>query len=294
MPPDSDLYKRIQAHLTDLSPKQQQLARLVLDEPAFVALASAQALAERIGASAATVVRFCQALEYEGYPDLQVAVRAELPFFRTPLQRAEQLRSWADGHNLVDRAFEQNQINLERTKNQLDAAMFEQAVQALCQADRVLVAGAGLSSAPALFFGHSLRVLGFHAQAILAGGIPFALELARLGAGSVYVGISLWRYVRETVEGMQRAREQGVHTIAITDSLVSPLTELADESFVVVTEGVAQSRSPTALIALLDAFIAALSFKRPEQVVASLRQVDEIYRTSGLVIDSWSQSPDIP
>ncbi|HBY96650.1 MAG: MurR/RpiR family transcriptional regulator [Ardenticatenaceae bacterium] len=292
MPPDSELHKRIQGHLSALSPKQQQLARLVLDEPAFVALVSAQALAERVGASAATVVRFCQALDYEGYPDLQAAIRDELPFFRTPLQRAEQLRSLQPGEDLVQRVFEQDLHNLERTRESLNVATFERAVEALCRADRVLVVGAGLSSAPALFFGHSLRVLGFHAQAILAGGIPFALELARLGPESVYVGISLWRYVRETVEGMHRAREQGVHTIAITDSLVSPLTELADETFVAVTDSVAQSRSPTALIALLDAFIAAISFQRPDQVVASLRQVDEIYRTSGLVIDSWSQGRD--
>lgn len=291
---DSELHKRIQAHFPDLSTKQQQLARLVLDEPAFVAFASAQALAERVGASAATVVRFCQALEYEGYPDLQAAIRASLPFFSTPLQRAEQLRSWQGGENLAQRAFEQDQLNLQRTRDSLNPATFDRAVAALCQADRILVAGAGLSSAPALFFGHSLRVLGFHAQASIAGGIPFALELARLGPGSVYVGIALWRYVRETVEGMRRAREQGVHTIAITDSLVSPLTQLADEAFVVVTDGIAQSRSPAALIALLDAFIAAISFEKPEQVIASLRQVDEVYRTSGLVIDSWTESLDRP
>jgi DNA-binding MurR/RpiR family transcriptional regulator len=109
----------------------------------------------------------------------------------------------------------------------------------------------------------------------------------------VFVGINLWRYVREIVEGMRQAREQGVHTIAVTDSLISPLVQLADEAFVAMTDGVAQSRSPAALIALLEALVAAMSFKRPEQVVTNLRRVDEIYRSSNLVIDVWPSNEEI-
>lgn len=289
----SDLGHRIRERFSTLSPKQQQLARLILDDPAAVVFASAQELGERIGASAATVVRFCQALDYEGYPALQAAVRAELPFFLTMLQRAEHLRNQHSDTDLVQRVFEQARLNLERTQEGIDRVAFMRAVDALCEADQILVAGAGLSSVPALYFGHSLRVIGFRCQAVIAGGIPLAVELAHLGPKSVFVGINLWRYVREIVEGMRQAREQGVHTIAVTDSLISPLVQLADEAFVAMTDGVAQSRSPAALIALLEALVAAMSFKRPEQVVTNLRRVDEIYRSSNLVIDVWPSNEEI-
>ena len=50
-----------------LSPKHKQLARFILDNEDMVVFASANEIAERVDASAATVVRFCRALGYDQY-----------------------------------------------------------------------------------------------------------------------------------------------------------------------------------------------------------------------------------
>jgi len=51
-----------------LTKKQKGVARFVLDNDHFLAFASAAELAQKVNVSTATVVRFCQALGYEGYP----------------------------------------------------------------------------------------------------------------------------------------------------------------------------------------------------------------------------------
>ena len=76
----------------------------------------------------------------------------------------------------------------------------------------------------------------------------------------------------------------GVSVIAITDSIVSPLARLADYAFEVVTSGISHSLSATAIMSLLNVFIAALSYKIPEQTMRSLRRVDSAYRDNDLLV----------
>src|SRR5215207_3778833 len=60
-----------------LSPKHQTVARCIAENPAFAAFATAAELGERAGVSAATVVRFAQALGFNGYNELQQNARHE-------------------------------------------------------------------------------------------------------------------------------------------------------------------------------------------------------------------------
>ena len=60
------LTDKILAALPQLSKKHRRIARFVLDHQDVVAFASASSVGIRTQTSAATVVRFCQALGYEG------------------------------------------------------------------------------------------------------------------------------------------------------------------------------------------------------------------------------------
>jgi len=286
MSQDTDFRARITIHFPKLSQKQKKIARFMLDNPYFVAFASASDLAEEVDASAATVVRFCQAIGYDGYASLQQEVRQGLPTYTTAVQRLERRLTapHREKDDILGQVFATDLANIQRTADLVTQDNFQQAVEALGKARSILVVGAGLSAAPAVFFAHSLKVMGFAAQGVTNGGIPLAVELANLQPGSVLVGIGLWRYVRETVEALRQGREQGAVTIAVTDSPVSPLAQLADYSFAVATEGVAHSMSVTALMSLLNAFVAALSYEVPDEVVHALRQVDAAYRQGSLLI----------
>jgi DNA-binding MurR/RpiR family transcriptional regulator len=281
---EDSLERRIAAAVPRISGSQKRLARLILEGGLFVAFASAATLGEKAGVSAATVVRFCQTLGYEGYPGLQAAVRAGLPTYLHKVQRMETGRDILAKKDAVARVFELDVQNLKRTADFLDQSRFKAAVAALGKARDILVVGAGLSSAPTLYLTHSLKVMGLNARSILASGIPLALELTALKSTSVLVAISVWRYVAETVLAMERAQSAGATRIAITDSLVSPIAQRADYAFQVATDGVAHSLSLTSMLSLINAFVAALSLERPEETARALRDVDAAYRQGKLVL----------
>jgi DNA-binding MurR/RpiR family transcriptional regulator len=64
---------------------------------------------------------------------------------------------------------------------------------------------------------------------------------------------------------------------------MSPLARFADFVLEVATDGTGHSLSPTAVFSLLNVFVAALSFRLPEQVMEALRRVDIMYRTQYLL-----------
>ncbi len=282
MDQDASLDARIASVFQDMSPSHKGLARFILDNGLFVAFAPAAELGSKVGVSAATVVRFCQMLGYEGYPELQRAVREGLPTYVNKVQRMEHT-----GHlgkdQVIERVFALDAQNLADTREQLDRERFWAAVAALGGASDILVVGGGASAGPALYFAHSLKVMGLDARAVLDGGIPLALELVRLKPTSVFVGISVWRYVAETIHAAEQAQSRGATRIAITDSIVSPISQRADFAFQVSTAGVAHALSLTSVLSLINAFIAAISVERPKQTTRALQEVDAAYRAGKLL-----------
>lgn len=281
----ASLEDRITQLFPHLSRSHQRLARFILANSLFVAFASAAELGEKAGVSNATVVRFCQALGYAGYPELQAAVRTNLPTYVHKVQQIEHTRGRTNPDNIPQRVFERDTHNLNSTLNVLDQERFEAATRAIARASNILVVAGGLSAGPALYLAHSLTVMGFDARAALNGGIPLALELLRLEPKSVLIGISVWRYVADTVAALEHAQRSGATRIAITDSLVAPIAQHANYAFQIATEGVAHSLSLTSVLALINAFVAALAFTRSKQVARALRQVDAAYRRGKLVLE---------
>jgi DNA-binding MurR/RpiR family transcriptional regulator len=285
MTEEATLQETITSSFPGLTKKQKKVARFVLDNEYFVAFASVAEVAQKVDVSTATVVRFCQTLGYEGYPHLQAAIRQVFPHFMTTIQRLEaRLASPLPESDLLARVCATDIENIKRTMELADTETFETAVTELSRATGILVVGAGLSAPPALFFAHSLKVMGFPVQVVTTGGASLSLELCTLRPSDLLIGISFWRYFRETVEAMSWAKQIGANRIAITDSEVSPIAQLADYVFVAISDGVAYSSSPIAPIFLINAFIAALSFELPDQTLNSLRKVDASFKESDLLL----------
>jgi DNA-binding MurR/RpiR family transcriptional regulator len=277
------LETRIKSILPRASRSNKKLARFVSDNGLFVAFASATDLGVKTGCSAATVVRFCQSLGYDGYPQLQSAVRASLPTYLAKVEQLEKDHQALDKSQTPERVFQLNIQNLRRTIENLDPERFAAAVAALGRASDIVVIAAGISAAPALYLAHSLKVMGLNANPVINGGIPLALALTTLKPTSVMIGIGVWRYIAETVYAMERAQRMGATRIAITDSIVSPLAQRADFAFQVATDGAAHALSHTSTMALIDALIAALSLARPEETARALRELDAAYRAGKLL-----------
>jgi DNA-binding MurR/RpiR family transcriptional regulator len=280
------LTDRILAALPELSRKQQRIARFILANQEFVAFASAADVGERARSSAATVVRCCQALGYQGYIQLQMHVREGISFQRTALQRLEaRLAAPVPKEDVLSRVFATDIANIERTAVLTTGNGLHSAVGALRAARRILVLGDGLAAGLATYLSHAFQVIGLPAYGVVGGGEPLGLALAFLRPEDVVVAIGFWRNLADIVRAVNHANDIGAETIGITDNRLSPLARLATHPFLVATDSIAHGLSPVATVSLLNAMVAAVSFEMPDQVVDSLQRVEESYRRNDLLME---------
>src|SRR5258708_28515860 len=67
----------IRARFDEFSRSQKEVAQYIVDHLDEAAFQTAEELARRANTSSSTVVRFSQALGFEGFPELQAAAREE-------------------------------------------------------------------------------------------------------------------------------------------------------------------------------------------------------------------------
>jgi len=273
------LRENILAIFDRLPQKQRRLARYFLDNEDVVAFASAHDIGERSETSAATVVRFCRALGYEGYTDLQSAIRAKFPQYGTAVQKlAARMANGNLTEDFPPQIARANTKNIQQTLNRVSDADLAGAVAAIIAARRIRIFGNGLSAAAAILAEHSLTTLGFLARACTNGGMEQITELSRLAEGDLVIVVSVWRYLRATIEAAEAARAVGAVCIALTDSPVAPVAALADYVFIADIEGAVHSRSLAGIMSLIELISATIVAKRPQESVEALQRLDAFYR----------------
>jgi DNA-binding MurR/RpiR family transcriptional regulator len=258
-----------------LSPKHQMVARLMAENPAFAAFATASKLGERAGVSTATVVRFAQALGFNGYNELQQNARHG--YLRT-LQPLEALQSRsANGRNVFEAELYQDIENLRRT---LHALHFDQLTDVARQIDRArqtVIISSGSYSAIALVLGHHLQFMGYRAMVEDRGGPHLTAAIAPLTSDDLVIGITFWKGIREIVKAVDWAHSRRIPTIVITDTVYSPIAKAADVTIALPTEGVSFFQSMVAPLSVVHGLVAQLAHDADGAHKQVMKEAEESY-----------------
>ena len=227
--PALDTSVRIRALLPSLAPAERRVADRVLDDPATVSASTITALARECGTSETTVIRFCRAVGFTGYPALRLALAAEGG--RNRLGDGRDLAGDIVADDELDKvvakiAFADARA-VEETAEQLDLDALHAVIEALVRARRVDVYGVGASSFVALDLQQKLHRIG---RVSFAWADPhMALtSAALLTEDDAAIGISHSGATQDTIDALETARRSGATTVAVTNFPRSPLAALGD------------------------------------------------------------------
>lgn len=109
------------------------------------------------------------------------------------------------------------------------------------------------------------------------------MEISRLTDQDLMIVVSVWRYLRNTVEVAEAARAAGAVCLAITDSLVAPVATLADHVFIADIEGALHSRSLAGILSLINLISTAIVAERPQESMDALQRIDAFYRQNDML-----------
>jgi DNA-binding MurR/RpiR family transcriptional regulator len=227
---DQTVAARAGAALSTLSKAERRVGRALLADYPSAGLASAARLAERAEVSPPTVLRFAQSLGFDGFTDLQVALRAELsarssgPITRLP--GAPPAGSLLD--RLLQQARAQNDCAMD-TLARLPASTLEAAVTLLADTRRAVYLHGGR-------FSHLLAVhLAAHLEQLRPGvrvlddpdgrDLSAMLEVSRADAVVLF---DYHRYQRSAAELASRVHRAGATVLLITDDLACPVAPEAE------------------------------------------------------------------
>ncbi|MHA6345408.1 MurR/RpiR family transcriptional regulator [Roseivivax sp. CAU 1761] len=273
-----DLLKERQ---TDLTAAERKLAAVLLEDSLLSGLQSITKLAESAEVSTPTVIRLARKLGYEGFPDLQDAIREEIGArMKQPLAKLETARRDSHRAHFVSRFVEAVASNVNRTLDRLDLGEFDRVADLLADpARRLHLLGGRITRSNAHYFYNHLQII--RPQVFLVDSSPsvWPQSLLDMDASSTLVIFDIRRYEKELEKLAGLAVGQGADIVLFTDAWGSPIERHAAFCFRAQVEVPSSWDSTLAINFLIEALVAEIQNKRSdssaERIAALERMIGE-------------------
>lgn len=274
---ERDFLSQLEAAAPAMSKRHKQLAEYISKNSAASHM-TASALADAVGISESTVVRFAMAMGYEGYPEMQRAFRESLRARMTTVERIEDTNDRLREGDIADAVLRADSEKILSTLHDLDRGTFERAVDMLLGAKKIYIVGMRSSAMLAQFMSYYLRLLFDNVFTVCpSGGSEVFEHLINLEAGDVVFAISFPRYSSGTVRAVEYAKRTGAGVAVLTDRDSSPLAPFADAVLTAKSEMASFVDSLVAPMSIINAIIAYIGKKRPEETSARFRHLEEVW-----------------
>jgi DNA-binding MurR/RpiR family transcriptional regulator len=263
----------------DMPAQLRAAARYILDRPGDVALLSMREQAKQAGVHPATMTRLAKRLGLDGYDTVrelyaQAIREGGLSFAgRAGVQVASQK---AKGERALAAEMVASLTAQISHLGETDALeRLTQAAALLASAQRIYCLGLRSSHTAAWHMSYVLSLLGD--KAILLDGLagvgtdPIRAATSR----DVLFAVSVAPYTRATIDMAQYAHSQGIPIVAITDSAVAPLAQVARIAVLVSTDSPSFFHAMTPAFAVGEILAALVAGRGGEGSLEALRRTEE-------------------
>jgi DNA-binding MurR/RpiR family transcriptional regulator len=272
----ADVISGLRRRYDELTNSQKRIAETIVEDPNFVAFATVDKFAARLGVSPSTIVRFAYRLGLGGYPELQEQVRElVLANLRTNAADGDATAHLGDG--VFGKSLRHDLELLSRTAERIEQAELERAVDLLVTAERVRIVGGVTAYSVAYYAAVTLERIRSRVALLDGGPVPTG-PLLEMEAGDVLLAFSFPPYARTTLGAIDAAKRRGASVIAVSDSPISPLRNRVDVLLPVAVSGIGTQNSLVAAMSIAGALVngvASLSPGALERYSETVKLLDE-------------------
>ena len=273
----SSIRDLIAAVSSELTPKERRIARAVLAEPTLLAFGTVSDLAHSAKTSRPTVVRFANKLGFEGYSELQRHVRRRLA--RRLARPSERIRH-------EDEVAQAPRVAIEAAIHSVfDTAESERMSSLVEPIERarnvwILSGETSRAGAHALHSGLSMVRSGVH----WPEQHSLSTELSAVGAGDAAVVFDFFRYRRQIATATRVLAEAGATVVAITDSPLSPLVELADVWCEIEVPAIGPFDSSVPVVAIAELIVSRVARDLHDDATARIDRIEALWETTEVFV----------
>lgn len=233
-------------------------------------------LADQIGVSDASVVRFCKSIGYKGFQDFKIS--AALETVPSTQQYHPALTKDDSTESICQKIFASETSALTKTLQNLNIQIIEQVAGILSTARRILLCGTGGSQVVARDAQHKLLKVGIHASAVEDKDIQL-MEVSLLEREDVLVAFSHSGNNVHTLRAVELARQNRATIVVLTSSRKTQLAQEADYTLTTVSEPtIFSSESGStrlAQLAVIDCLVAVIAFQNYDKSFRAMYRTRE-------------------
>lgn len=275
-----DILHHISSIYSTLPPRQRKLAEYLHQNLNQAILLNSRELAQKAGVSEATVIRFITSLGFSGFPEFKRSVgRRILEDSSTSKRLAQSVRTMNKRRSILKDILKGDLENLEATSAQISDEDFEKAVKRVCSARCLYVLGLRGSYALAFYLAFNLRFFLDSVMLVEPGVGDLPEQLRHLGSSDVFLTISFRRYTREVVRITEKVKGKGAFIVALSDSELSPVAQLANLVLVAQTSIRSYFESFAAPMSLLNALLTAVALREKGRALPVLKDLEREFET---------------
>jgi DNA-binding MurR/RpiR family transcriptional regulator len=252
-----DVIDELRRQYDRLTQSQKRIAEYIVDHPDRVAFSTVDQMAGQLGVNPSTIVRFTYRLGLKGFPDLQERTRA---LVRGQLSAASEivnensvlvhLEGTAFGTSLG-----QDLQNLRRTISAIKVDDLQRASDIIAAARQVFVAGSFNAYSVAFFLGLALDRIRGHTTVWSGDTTLQASQSLGLGPDDCLIAFTSAPYAVSTQRAALLAKEARAKVIAVTDTPISAVGQIADVILAAASTGAGLQNSFVAAMAIANALL---------------------------------------
>jgi DNA-binding MurR/RpiR family transcriptional regulator len=274
---NNDLIKIIQRNFSRLSKGQKLIAQFITNNYDKAAFMTASKLGNKVGVSESTVVRFANALGYDGYPSLQKELQELIKTKLTTVQRLEMSQDYTDEGALLKKVLKADMDNIKAVIEDLDDKVFQSVVDHIFKAKRIYIIGLRSSSTLAEYLGFYLNLIRDNVKIVTPGVSDVFEQMLRVGKDDLVIGMSFPRYSKKTLTAINYTKEQGALVVGLTDSNVSPIAAISDYTLIARSNMASFVDSLVAPLSLINALVVAVGMREKSNISSTFDKLEKIW-----------------
>lgn len=260
-----------------LSKSHRKLAEFINNHYDKAVFMTAAKIADVVGISESTVVRFATAMGYDGYPQMQKTLQEIVRHRLTSVQRFEMTARQSE-EDAISSVLSMDLRNIRSTLDGVNKEVFGQTVDVLSRSRQIYVLGLRSAAPIADFFGYYLHRIFDGVRIVNNINHTTIFEtISRIGPEDTLFAISFPRYSNRTLESMNFARSRGAKVIGLTDGPLSPLHDASDLCLDAQTEIASFVDSMAAPMALVNALLTVLGIRNQEALMHHFSELEGLW-----------------
>lgn len=271
----SNFVQKVSECTENFTHSQKRIAAYLMENMDNLAFGSLGELAEKVGTSTTTIIRFARAMGYEGYSDMQKDVLEDIRNRGSLPERLENGKA-ISGDQLFMASFQNDINNIHKTMEAQDPDDLKKAVDLVSGASTVYILGMRSSFSIAHYLVSRLGEIKRDVRLIQSTGMIYPEEIIGAGEGDVCIAFLFPRYSKLSATIIAWLRNAGVKVMLITSLNSAAVSGYGDVILPCAVTSVSYKNSFAAPLCLTNYLVAAIARDNYEEARSLLERTETI------------------